>query len=712
MVEESMPVGRDPTLSDLFSPRSIAVVGASNRPGSVGASVFNNIIQAGFQGIVYPVNPSRQSVSGVRCYADIAALPEVPDVGVVIVPAGIVAKTAEELGKAGTKALIVISSGFKEVGGEGVAREEELVRIVQKYKMDVVGPNCFGVLNTDPAVRLNATFSDSLPPRGNIAFVSQSGALCSGILRYGVAERIGFSKFLSVGNRAGVDENDILLSLGNDAATKVILLYIESLADAQRFLETAREVTEKKPVFVIKSGRSAAGERAARSHTGSLAQSGRDKMYDALFEQSGVLRVESTGELFRAAKVFSTGPVLAGPKVAILTNSGGPGIVAADAAERHGLQLPSLPTEIRQKLAHMYSPAASTANPIDMTGEASPSMFRESIGTLLACPDINAVVVITTTAAVIDTAAIAGAIITARGSNPKPVVACLFGLDDLSDQVLRLEAAGVPTFTFPEESVAALGDLYRYWSWRTRPKTTVRTFEVDRAAAKRVIAKAHAEGVTALPEFRARELIEAYGIKFPALTMVTDVEGAVAAAKEIGYPVVMKVVSPDILHKTDVGGIQVNLATPEAVREAWATIHASVRAKAPKAKIEGFEVEAMVPIGKEVIIGAQHDPIFGPVVLFGMGGVYVEVLKDVTFRCAPMRTLSAQRMVDELRSSALLRGVRGEPPSDLPALYEAIERVSQLIQENPEIQELDLNPVLVQPTGKGVLAVDARILLK
>ena len=658
------------------------------------------------------MNPSRHSVSGVRCYNDIASLPEVPDLGVVIVPAAIVARTAEELGKAGTKALIVISSGFKEVGGEGIAREAELVRIVQKYKMDVVGPNCFGVLNTDPAVRLNATFSDSLPPRGNIAFVSQSGALCSGILRYGVAERIGFSRFLSVGNRAGVDENDILLSLGQDAATKVILLYIESLADARRFLETAREVSETKPVFVIKSGRSAAGERAARSHTGSLAQSGRDKMYDALFEQSGVLRVESTGELFRAAKVFATGPVLTGPRIAILTNSGGPGIVAADAAERRGLQLPTLPAELRQRLAKLYSPSASVANPIDMTGEASPMMFRDSISALLASPEINAVVVITTTAAVIDTSAIAGAIITARGTNPKPVVACLFGLDDLSDQVLRLEAAGVPTFTFPEESVAALGDLQRYWSWRNRPKTTVRHFEVDRAAVARVIAKARADGITALPEFRAREIIEAYGINFPAIQVVTEVDGAVAAAKEIGYPVVMKIVSPDILHKTDVGGIAVNLATPEEVREAWAAIHRSVATRAPKARIEGCEIEAMVPVGKEVIIGAQQDPVFGPIVLFGMGGVYVEVLKDVTFRCSPMRTLSAQKMVEEVRAAALLRGVRGEPASDLEALHEAIERVSQLILENPDIAELDLNPVLVQPVGKGVLAVDARILLK
>jgi acetyltransferase len=707
-----MTVGRDPTLSELFKPKSIAVVGASNKPGSVGASVFNNILQSGFQGIVYPVNPTRPSVSGVRCYPNVTSLPEVPDLGVIIVPAGSVAPVAEEFGKIGGKGLIVISSGFREVGGEGTAREEELVRIVRKYSMSVVGPNCFGVLNTDPSVRLNATFSDSLPQKGNIAFVSQSGALCSGILRYGVAERIGFSRFLSVGNRAGVDENDLLLSLAQDEATRVILLYIESLADARRFLETARQVTEKKPVFVIKSGRTAAGERAAKSHTGSLAQSGRDKLFDALFEQAGVLRLESTADLFRAAKVFASGQMLEGPHLAILTNSGGPGIVAADAAERRGLVLPPLTPDVREKLARLFSPSASVANPVDMTGEASPEQFRQGISTLLASPDIHGLVVITTAAAVIDFAGISSAIITARGSSKKPVVACAFGLSDLSNEVLRLESSGVPTFAFPEESVAALGDLYRYWSWRSRAKSEIRRFEVDQTVVKKAIAQARSEGVTALPEYRAREVVEAYGIHFPPVRMVKQPEEAVAAAREIGYPVVLKVVSPDILHKTDVGGLAVNLADADAVRAAWNTVRASLAQKAPTARIQGFEVEAMVPDGKEVIIGAQDDPLFGPVVMFGMGGVYVEALKDVTFRFAPMRARSARIMIDEVRSAALLKGVRGEAPSDIDALCDAIERVSQLISDHPEIGELDLNPIIVRPSGQGVVAVDARILLK
>ena len=320
-----MTVGRDPSLREQFLPDSIAVIGASNRPDTVGYSLFRNLLTSGYRGVAYPVNPKWKSVCGVRCYADVASLPEAPDLAVIIIPAELVAGSAEALGRLGTKGLVVISSGFREVGGDGIAREEELIRIARKYRMSLIGPNCFGILNTHPEIQLNATFSDSLPPRGNIAFVSQSGALCAGILRYGVAERIGFSRFLSVGNRAGVDENDLLVALGEDSATKVILLYIESLADGRRFLETAREVTEKKPVLVIKSGRTPAGERAARSHTGSLAQSGRDHLYDALFEQSGVLRMDTIGELFRAAKVFATGTKLAGAKLAILTNSGAPG---------------------------------------------------------------------------------------------------------------------------------------------------------------------------------------------------------------------------------------------------------------------------------------------------------------------------------------------------------------------------------------------------
>ena len=706
-----MSVGRSSDLDELFRPASVAVIGASNKPGKVGTSLFRNILQAGYRGVAYPVNPSWKSVSGVRCYAGVKDLPEAPDLGVVIVPAPAVAEVVEELGAAGTRGLVIISAGFREVGEAGAALEREVVRRAERYSMSLVGPNCFGVLNTDPEVSLNATFSESLPPPGNIAFVSQSGALCAGILQYGIAERIGFSRFVSVGNRAGVDENDLLHSLGSDPATRVILLYVESLANGRRFLEAAREVTEKKPVLVIKSGRTAAGERAARSHTGSLAQSGRDQLYDALFEQSGVLRADSLGDLFRMAKIFATGLKLEGPRLAILTNSGGPGIVAADAAVRNGLELPAPPPATRAELARRLPSIAALSNPLDMTADVGPDQYRETLAALLAPPEIDGALVIATPTGTMTGESVARAVLDVKSKTDKAIVACLFGLTDLSREVSFLEDRGVPTFTFPEEAVQGLGSLARYHAWRTRPRTEVRTFEVDQDAVRTTLERARATGTLVLPEYAARSLLSAYGVGFPRVERVTTLDAAVAAADSIGYPVVLKVASPDISHKTDVGGVAVGLADAEMLRGAWERMQLSLRSAAPQARIEGFEVDQQILGGKEVLVGVQRDPDFGPIVVFGMGGIYVEVLRDVTFRLAPVRPLSAERMVESVKAFPLLKGVRGEAPSDLPALEEAIERVSQLAVDLPEVVELDLNPLIVRASGQGVVAVDARVVL-
>ncbi|MCI4361054.1 MAG: acetate--CoA ligase family protein, partial [Thermoplasmata archaeon] len=600
---------------------------------------------------------------------------------------------------------MVISAGFREVGGAGTLREEELVRLARKYNMSVVGPNCFGVINTDPKLSLNATFSSSLPPRGNIAFVSQSGALCAGILRYGTSERIGFSRFVSVGNRAGVDENDILYSLGRDPATKVVLLYIESLADGRRFLESAREVTEQKPVLVIKSGRSPVGERAARSHTGSLAHSGQDRLFDALFEQAGVLRAESIGDLFRMAKIFSTGLRLEGPRLAILTNSGGPGIGAADACARNGLELPSPPTIVTESLRKILSPSAAVSNPVDMTADAHPEQYRESLRLLLGAPDVNGALVIATPVATLSGMDLAHAILAARVTSPKPVAACLFGLNDLTQEVEFLEENGVPTFTFPEEAVAGFASLAKYHAWWTRPRTQVRSFPVDHAAARRAVSRARSAGTAVLPEYAARELLQAYGLRFPPVQRVRTLEAAVRTSAEVGFPLVLKVASPDISHKTDVGGVALGIGSVGQLRSAWARMQKSLAQHAPHARIEGFELEQMVVGGKEVLIGIQRDPGFGPLVVFGLGGIYVEVLKDVTFRLAPLRPLSARHMVESVRAFPILTGVRGEPPGDLEALYETIERVSQLAVDIPEVTELDINPLIVRGVGEGVLAV-------
>lgn len=672
---------------------------------------MRNVLQSGYRGVVYPVNPSWKSVSGVRCYASVADLPEVPDLGVVIVPAPAVAAVVEELGRLGSLGAVVISSGFREIGGEGAAREDELIRIARRHRISLVGPNCFGVLTTDPEVNLNATFSESLPPRGGIAFVSQSGALCAGILQYGISERIGFSRFVSVGNRAGVDENDLLYSLRDDAATRVILLYVESLADGRRFLETAREITDRKPVLVIKSGRTPAGERAAQSHTGSLASSGQDALYDALFEQSGVLRAESIGELFRAARLFNSGLRPSGPRLAILTNSGGPGIVAADAAFRQKLALPPLPADLTRRLRRRLSPSASVANPLDMTADAHADQYRVTLAELLRSPSVDAVCVIATPTGTLTGDAASQAILRGRGRSTKPVVACLFGLTDLSREVGALEESGVPTFTFPEEAVQGLGTLERYHAWISRRRTEVRTFPVDRARARAVIRKARQRGMTVLPEYLARDLLGAYGIRFPPVERVASASEAPEAAARVGFPVVLKVASPDISHKTDVGGVALHLADADQVRAAVTAMQARVAEKAPNARIEGFEIEAEIGPAKEVLVGIQRDPRFGPLVVFGLGGIYVEVLRDVTFRLAPLRSRSAETMVQSVRAFPLLVGVRGEAPSDLPAIYETIQRVGQMAVEQPDILEMDINPLRVRPAGLGAVAVDARVVL-
>jgi len=706
-----MTSGGSSELDELFLPSSVAVIGASNKPGKVGTSLFRNIIQAGFKGVVYPVNPSSKSVSGVRCYASVSELPERPDLGVVIVPAPAVADVVEELGKMGARGVVVISSGFREMGEAGGLLEADVVRRATKYKMSVVGPNCFGVINTAPDVSLNATFSENLPPRGNIAFVSQSGALCAGILAYGTTERIGFSRFVSVGNRAGVDENDLLYSLGRDDATKVILLYVESLVDGRRFLETAREVTEKKPVLVIKSGRTVAGERAAKSHTGSLAQSGRDQLYDSLFEQAGVQRIETLGELFRTAKIFASGLKLEGPRLMILTNSGGPGIVAADSAIRHGLALPQLPQALHDELRSRLPASASISNPLDMTADGNPVQYRDTLKLLLQGPEMNGALVITTPTATMTGESVARAILDAKTSTQKPITACLFGVNDLSREVSLLEENGVPTFTFPEEATQGLGALARYHAWWTRPRTVVKEFSVDRSAAQATIDRARQAGMTVLPDYAARALLVAYGIRFPDVKIVKTLDQALEAAEAIEFPVVLKVVSPDLSHKTDVGGVALALHDVGSLRTAWQAMHQSLQAKAPEARIEGFEVEAEVQDGKEVLVGVQRDPHFGPIIALGLGGIYVEVLRDVTFRLAPVRPLSALHMVQSLKAYPLLKGVRGEAPSDVEALTEVIERVSQLAMELTDVVELDINPLIVRTIHEGVVAVDARVVI-
>lgn len=704
-----MSGGRSEGLSELFAPRSIAVLGASRRPGSVGASMFHNIIGAGFTGVVYPVNPSWPSVGGVRCYPTVSDLPEVPDLAVVIVPAPGVVRAVDELGRLGTRGVVVISSGFKEVGGEGIAREEELVRVVRKWRMSLVGPNCFGVINTDPEVRLNATFSDTMPTEGNIAFVSQSGALGAGILHYAQSQRIGFTRFVSVGNRAGIDENDLLRALEKDPRTRVLLLYVESLAQGRRFLEVAREVTLTKPVLIIKSGRTPGGAAAALSHTGSLARAQSDRLYDGLFLQSRVMRAGTLAELFQMAKIFAAAPEGGGRRLAILTNSGGPAILAADAAPRAGLSMPTLPPHRQERLRGLLSPNAAVRNPVDMTADANDQTYASALRELLAEPSVDQVFVIATPTGASTGLAIARAWLGAWKKNRKPTAACLFGVEDLSEEVALLEQGGIPNFTFPEEGVRALGRWAEWQDWKRRVRRPPPKFKVDSRRARALLQRAAKEGRRALADFEAREVLQCYGFKVPPWALVHDEKEARREADRIGYPVALKVASRDILHKTDVGGVALDLHDADAVSRALTEMRARITRAAPEARVEGFVVERMVKGGRELILGVQRDPDFGPVLLFGMGGIYVEVLKDVAFRLAPISPLSAEHMVEGSTAFRLLQGVRGERASDLPAIHEALLRLSQFATEQELVGELDINPLLALPSGEGAVAVDCRI---
>ncbi len=699
----------------LLSPRSVAVIGASTRPDTVGRAVFANILLGDYQGVVYPVNPKAKSIMGVRAYASVLDIPDDVDLAVVVVPARVVPQVLEECGTKGVPAAVVISAGFKEIGPEGARLEARIREIARQYHMALMGPNCLGLINTDPSVRMNATFARSMPPAGNIAFISQSGAVGVAALEYVVGENIGLSKFLSVGNKAALHENHLLEALARDPHTDVILLYLEDLEDPKGFIELAREITEHKPILAIKSGRTREGARAAASHTGALA--GSDEVYDSLFRQSGVLRVETLEELFDYARALALQPPPRGNRVAIVTNAGGPGIMATDASVRYGLHMAPLTRETRERLRVHLPPTASVQNPIDLIGDAKEDRYALALDLVLKDENVDAVLVICTPQIMIDLEAVARTVAHIARTHPakKPIVTSFMALDDLGKVVDILEEARIPNYRFPEAAARALAAMVKYTDWVHRPRTPIRVFEdVDREAARRIIARAREEGRRFLPEPEAHALLRAYGFPTVPGQLARTPDEAVRVAHVLGYPVVLKVVSPQIIHKFDVGGVQLNLQTDEEVREAFQRIMERAQAAVPEADLWGVYVQKFIaePGGLEVILGMHREPHFGPLLMFGLGGVYVEVLKDVTFRIAPVRELGAYRMLREIRAKALLDGYRGQPPRDVKAIAECIMRLSQLAVEMEDIAELDINPLLVMESGRGARVLDARILLQ
>ncbi len=693
-------------LDTLFAPKSVAVIGASNRQGSVGRAVFTNILLNEYTGTVYPVNPKDHSISGVRSYPSVKDLPESVDVAVVVVPAAAVPSVTEECGKKGVKGLIVISAGFKEIGQDGAALERQVASLAQKYSMRMVGPNCLGTINTDPEVRLNASFASQMPLEGSIAFASQSGALGEAVIDYAAGEGIGFSKFISVGNKADVNENDILEYLRADPKTKVILLYIEDIVDGRKFVDTVSKVTEEKPIIAVKAGVSPEGAKAASSHTGALA--GSDEAYNAILKQSGVLRVESIIDLFDYARAFAKQPLPRGNRVAIITNGGGPGIMATDASVRYGLQISQFSEATKAKLRAGLPKEASVNNPIDLIGDAQSDRYELALQALYD-ESVDCGLVLLTPQAMVDLKKVAETIASVGPKPGKTILASILGLTDITPAVDVLESSNIPHYTFPESAVRALAAMYEYQRWVERPRTQIKHFDVDIGKAQNIIATAKRAGLTNLPQDDALRILNTYGLPVIKTETASSKAEAVDAAKRIGYPVAMKIISPDVVHKIDVGGVKLDLNSDQDVSEAFDEILKNVNARVPGARIEGVLLQEYLTGGTETIIGIHRDPKFGPLLMFGLGGIYVEAYRDVSFRLAPIRELSADNMISQIRGSKILQGFRGQPAADTKAIAECIERLSQLSIDLPDVTELDVNPLVA--FANGCKALDARVII-
>jgi len=693
-------------LDALFAPKSIAVIGASNRQGSVGRAVFTNILLNEYTGTVYPVNPKDRSISGVRSYPSIGDLPESVDVAVVVVPAAVVPAVTEECGKKGVKGLIIISAGFKEVGQDGATLERQVASLAQKYSMRMVGPNCLGTINTDPEVRLNASFASQMPLEGSIAFASQSGALGEAVIDYATGEGIGFSKFISVGNKADVNENDILEYLRADPKTKVILLYIEDIVDGRKFVDTVSKVTQEKPIIAVKAGVSPEGAKAATSHTGALA--GSDEAYNAILKQSGVLRVESIIDLFDYARAFAKQPLPRGNRVAIITNGGGPGIMATDASVRYGMQISQFSEATKAKLRAGLPKEASVNNPVDLIGDAQSDRYELALQAL-DDEGVDCGLVLLTPQAMVDLKKVAETIASVGPRSGKTILTSILGLTDITPAVEVLESNNIPHYTFPESAVRALAAMHEYQGWIERARTQIKHFEVDIGKAQEIISSAKRAGLTNLPQDDALRILSTYGLPVIKTETASSKAEAVEAAKRIGYPVAMKIISPDVVHKIDVGAVKLDLNSDQDVSEAFDEILKNVNSRVPRARIEGVILQEYITGGTETIIGIHRDPKFGPLLMFGLGGIYVEAYRDVSFRLAPIRELSADNMISQIRGSKILQGFRGQPPADTRAIAECIERLSQLSIELPDVLELDVNPLVA--FTNGCRALDARIII-
>ena len=693
-------------LDKLFSPRSIAIIGASQKEGKIGHDVLLNIKEFGYKGRIYPINPKDTEVMGFKAYPSVLDVKEDIDLAVFAIPAPSVIEVIKECGKKGIKAAIVITAGFKETGPEGRKLELELAETARSYGIKVLGPNCLGFIDT--ASKVNASFAGVSPLTGDIAFFSQSGALCAAILDWAVKENIGFSKFISLGNKADISEITLLKALGDDPDTKVILGYIEDVKNGSEFMRVAKEVTAKKPVIICKSGGTKAGAKAASSHTGSLA--GSEVAFDAAFAQTGIIRAATIEDLFDYAVAFSYQKLPQGVNLAIITNAGGPGIIAADAVERSSdAKVAPISKETVDYLRGSLPRGAALNNPVDVMGDADDQRYKTAVDAVLKDPNVNGAIVILTpqsNSRIKETAEVL-----AGNKREKPIFTSFIGGHLVEKGITVLRDSKIPNYRFPERAISSFNVMVKHKKMLDLPKEGFKTFAVNKDKVKKIIDEAVKSGQKEIPEYTARDIIESYGFRLPKGVLAKDAAEAQSSAEKIGYPVVMKIASPDILHKSDVGGVKVGLKDPREVEAAFNEMVKEAKAAAPNAGILGVLIQEMISGGKEVILGMTKDPQFGPMLMFGLGGIYVEVLKDVSFRIAPILPREASEMIDSIKSVELLKGARGEKPVDIDSIKEGLLRLSQLVVDFPVIKELDINPLNVFPAdGKGgCVAIDARI---
>ncbi len=710
-------------LDALFNPSSVAVVGASSSPGKVGHDIFVNILRGGFTGTLYPVNPKAKSIASVRAYPDIQNIPDPIDLAIIILPPVHAETAIKHAIDKGVKAIVIVSAGFKEVGGEGLEIERRIVAMCRKAGVRVVGPNCLGVINPMADVKLNASFSARMPAAGNISFISQSGALCTAVLDFAADKDFGFSKFVSIGNKADVDELDLLRYFHADPETEVIMLYIEELQRGPEFIEVVKEITggdRPTPVLAIKSGRTSAGAQAAASHTGSLA--GSEAVYDAIFAQSGIIRVDSINELFDFGIAFAyknesalgkmRRKVPLGNRVAIVTNAGGPGIVATDMTVSSGLELATFSQDTIEVLKSHLPLTANVNNPVDVIGDAAQDRYENALSAVIKDEGVDGALVILTPQSMTNAIGTAEAIVRIARRSHKPILCCFMGIIDVSAGVKHLQENGVPVYRFPESAAKTFGALYRYSRWLNRQQLAPFAVKHDKKKAGQIIAEALGQNKSYLGEIGGTELLKCYGFNVLPTVLATSEAEAGDAADQMGYPVVMKIVSPQIIHKSDAGGVIVGPDNREAVTGAFTTIVDNARRFNPEAEINGVLVQRLAPKGQEVILGMTRYPIFGPLIMFGFGGIFVEVFQDVAFRLAPLTRNGARNMVRSIKGHKLLSGFRGAPKTDIGTIERMLVGLSDLVLDHPEIKELDINPLLVHPEGEGVTVADCRFILE